>query len=324
MKTRNNHLDFITAIFIVWMIFGHFSTITKYEIPYYNILNYCFFYFMPWFFFKSGMFHKNISINETIKKGAKRFLVPFICFSIIGWTLDSIIIIIEGKASFFSLFIKPFAQIVYLGSSGGNWPLWFLLSLYFVKILASLVHYSKSKIVYAICAIITITIPFLMNYFKIEKFIWIANTLNGFLFYWLGYKFKEKQFSNVYFIFSVFLFIIITIFIPSFADIHKNTLFQGNYYIWLLYCGCGIISINNIAKRLNISNLFIERIGKDSMTYYVTHWLFLSIAHILVVNILHNHNHSIYFWATTILFITLSPLINKYLKGSKYNYIIGL
>lgn len=106
----------------------------------------------------------------------------------------------------------------------------------------------QNSILYIICAIITITIPY---YFRIEKFIWIANTLNGLLFYWLGYIFKEKQFSNVCFVCSMFIFIMITISIPSFADIHKNTLGQGYYYIWLLYSGCGIIVMNNIAKRLN-------------------------------------------------------------------------
>lgn len=324
MKKRNTFLDVVAGIFIIWMVYIHFSDITKYEIPYAKYLNYFFFIFMPWFFFKSGMFHKQSSYHETVKKGFKRLVVPFIYFTIIGWIFDSAIITLEGKASGFSIFIKPLVQIFYLGSSGGNWPLWFLISLFFVKIIAFYIDSLNSIILYFICGIITITIPFLMYYFKIEKFIYIANILNGLLFYWLGYKLKEKHYSNTIFICSLCLFIIITVLIPSFTDIHKNTLDQGYYFVWLLNSICGIFIINNIAKRFHFKNHLLALIGKDSMFYYVTHWLFLSIAHILVINILHIHNHSIYFWATTILFITLSPLINKYLKGSKYNYIIGL
>ena len=40
-------------------------------------------FFMPWFFYKSGMFYHAVSIGETIKKGICHFIKPFIIFSLI-------------------------------------------------------------------------------------------------------------------------------------------------------------------------------------------------------------------------------------------------
>lgn len=54
MGDRKEYIDAIAGLMILWMIVGHSQQIAGHEFGYPNIL----FFFMPWFYYKSGMLSK--------------------------------------------------------------------------------------------------------------------------------------------------------------------------------------------------------------------------------------------------------------------------
>lgn len=71
---RNLGLDLIAGIFIIHMIWLHILQLTKVDMqsPLYQSTQYLFF-FMPWFFYKSGMFYKRISNKIMLRGGVKGY-----------------------------------------------------------------------------------------------------------------------------------------------------------------------------------------------------------------------------------------------------------
>lgn len=68
-KQRNTAIDMAAGLLIIVMMMGHvMQGAGVYGTQYYEPLNW-FFFFMPWFFFKAGMFHKPQSVNKCITGG---------------------------------------------------------------------------------------------------------------------------------------------------------------------------------------------------------------------------------------------------------------
>ena len=73
MDKRNNSLDMIAGIFIVYMIVLHILQWCNLTYVFGNVVFHVFSFFMFWFFFKSGMFYreklsKDILIGEIVWK----------------------------------------------------------------------------------------------------------------------------------------------------------------------------------------------------------------------------------------------------------------
>lgn len=81
---REEVFDFLSAFFIVQVIFLHLSQFS--DLHLYSSLgveSFIYFY-MPYFFFKSGYFLNIQNIRVCFYGGIKRLLIPFITFSILG------------------------------------------------------------------------------------------------------------------------------------------------------------------------------------------------------------------------------------------------
>src|SRR5574344_312877 len=86
---RNQGLDTIAGLLIIYMIFGHCSQLADCrENIIYVYANRLFYFFMAWFFYKSGMFHNNAKSIE-IKKTALRLLKPYAIYTIMGQVLHN-------------------------------------------------------------------------------------------------------------------------------------------------------------------------------------------------------------------------------------------
>ena len=68
-------------------------------------------------------------------------------------------------------------------------------------------------------------------------------------------------------------YLAIEIFCLSTVDIHGNEIVQGHYFLWWISSLSGIIVINNIFKFINLR--FLVVIGRNSMEYYVWHWIIM-------------------------------------------------
>ena len=114
------------------------------------------FYFMPWFFFKSGMFYKKRQIKEVVNRNS-RLLKCFVTFGLIG------LFTYYGRnydnLSVNTIIKQPMATLLLSGTFCGNTALWFLLTLFLVKCLYSLLDLKLNhRAVLLIALILTIGI----------------------------------------------------------------------------------------------------------------------------------------------------------------------
>lgn len=72
MPIREQHIDMAAGIMIMWMILGHVASHANYNGAFFKMGTYLSF-FMPWFFYKAGMFYQNKhdSIRDRANRGAK-------------------------------------------------------------------------------------------------------------------------------------------------------------------------------------------------------------------------------------------------------------
>lgn len=134
--TRNQSFDQVAGICIIFMIFTHICQLS-YQTgwPVYMKSLGIFYFYMYFFFMKSGMLFHEKSIKDCIRNNARHLLMPYFLYMLIGHIVYCIRIYVkEGVLPLSSIFIQPWYEIYSWGSSIGNLPLWFLLCLFFVKI----------------------------------------------------------------------------------------------------------------------------------------------------------------------------------------------
>lgn len=77
IPSRLIYLDEITGLLIIVMVVIHILPRTIGES---GTIFRMFFFFMPWFYFKSGMLHKDCSIAEAMKKVWQGLMAPFVFY----------------------------------------------------------------------------------------------------------------------------------------------------------------------------------------------------------------------------------------------------
>lgn len=290
MIKRDSSLDTIAGIMTIYMIYIHICPWVGIS-PLPHVGKFLFF-FMAWFFYKSGMFFHNISFSECYKKGIQRLMIPYIIFSIIGWFMFFIRDVIKQEITE-QYFINSLRQILHEGAVAGNAPLWFLFTLFCVRIIFYLVHKLKQYSVIPICFFGILA--YILNFWHIKDYYWISNICSGMFFFGCGYILKNVQYNKYLFIISVITYIGIIIYIPTFVDFRSNTFTKENYIAWILSSLAGIITFNNIFKYIPVRFKLLNNIGKDSMSYYVTHWIILSITYVLFFEFIEQEEKKIWF-----------------------------
>lgn len=74
MNKRLSYIDNVAGIMILWMILGHCSLFSGFCVPGYSILG----FYMPWFFYKSGMFFQTRNQPEPLSP----LVLSVICFAL--------------------------------------------------------------------------------------------------------------------------------------------------------------------------------------------------------------------------------------------------
>lgn len=88
--TREKWADTLTGICILYMIAMHVSIEKSIGLPPYVPLYIGpgMFFFMGWFFYKSGMYFKPKPTLELCKKDSRRLLLPYVVFGMFGWAVN--------------------------------------------------------------------------------------------------------------------------------------------------------------------------------------------------------------------------------------------
>lgn len=78
-RKRDNTLDAVAGLLIIYMMLRHAFEWSGASTDYFYIASSQVLpFFMAWFFFKSGMFHKSISFADCAKRGLNKLIIPFI------------------------------------------------------------------------------------------------------------------------------------------------------------------------------------------------------------------------------------------------------
>lgn len=312
MRDRDNSIDIVAGLLIIHVILGHIFQWAHMN-SFYAPVNRVLVFFMPWFFFKSGMFFKEKPYNQVLLN-TKRLLLPFAVFSLIGQFFWSIMMFVDGDRVISHYLLSPFKTLLAEGAINGNLPLWFLLTLCVVQCVYSLAQSKRGLVLVA-----SLLAAYLLNEIGYSKPYLLANCCSGLFFYSAGHILKEYQYKTSIALLSMVIGITILFMFPSIVDMRSNHLFSGNYFIWCLYCIAAIITFNNLSRFLKIGLITtpMSFIGRNSMIFYVLHWIIMTV--VLTICIIAG-NSNIFVWlaiaANAVLLPIISIVVNK--ANNKY------
>lgn len=286
---RDITLDLACGILIIRMVLKHalqWAQVTHYD--FYEWIN-VFFFIMPWFFFKSGMFYKDKPLYEVLSTGFKHLIVPLLIMTLVGHLIICVNYIIEGGHRINDFLIEPFQEILRFGSAQGNLSLWFLLSLFLVRLFYHLLSKAFNPVhIFFISMVVTL----MTLHLPIKEPYYLKSSMAGLFFFSLGQLLKDIQYNKYIFLLSVVIYFVHTCVLPSYVDMRSCELLEGYYEIWMVGAIGGCIFLNVICKwavmygtrlgqkfkqirYLSFLPDTVIAIGKNSLVIYLFHWIFL-------------------------------------------------
>ena len=299
---RDDSLDMVAGVMILYVILGHMM---NWSIGYCDVratLEKIIPYFMPWVYFKSGMFYRPGETSEVARHGWKKLVVPFLVFSGIGIILQCIKWKITGDLTLEYAWKFQVRRIFLMGSFEGSNPLWFLLSLFFVKVIFSWLrnHGVKVGLILGFC------VTFLMANWLIKVEVgpkspvmpllefprYLYNVPCGMIFYCCGHLLKDRQYDWKVWIPALAVFLAVSLLRKNGARIsfmHNVPSANCDYLLFLAAALGQCISVNAIFKgiawlRGKITKFSIlGYFGRNSIAVYTMHWPIMMIIWMVMV-----------------------------------------
>lgn len=239
----------------------------------------------PGSFTKQATFSVSSRRRRLPEKITKRLIVPYLVFSLVGVVAYGALLFSRGELTYKYL-LSPIFWILYQGTVEGNMALWFLPSLFTAKMLYNRVcHWPKTAAWLASLSILALA---LSSYYLPEDIhrvipLYCYNIPLGFVFLWIGNKIR-RYLSRPLEIAIVLIYIAILIFVPTMVDMRMAELMEGYWLMYIPSAAAGIITINFLCnKLLDFPNIF-SYIGRNSMPYYVMHWIVLVMVRMFIPN----------------------------------------
>jgi fucose 4-O-acetylase-like acetyltransferase len=196
-------VDYSKTIGIFLVILGHLKIDPEYSQFIYS-------FHMPLFFNISGFLEKNKSLKETIIIGLKILLIPYLIMyllSFIVWIPSRILWykeLYENESMLNGLVLKPLVGMLFgVGydtrySTMINIQLWFLFTLFFVKIIHSVLIkiFCGKALLYVIASIGIIGLVYLLKQTEVDLLFSIDSAFMAFPFFALGYLCKKFNRPN--------------------------------------------------------------------------------------------------------------------------------
>lgn len=110
--SRDKSLDTISGILILWMIYEHYNVSSGLYLSFAPPFLFC---FMAWFFYKSGMFHKQKKDTKIVVQGWKRLIIPYISFTVIGFFTGIVVKVLNNDLDFAHYTLQSIWQIAKMG-----------------------------------------------------------------------------------------------------------------------------------------------------------------------------------------------------------------
>ena len=282
---RQSHIDSVAGLLIIHMILGHCIQVTDCrDLTLYKWMQVLSF-FMPWFFFKSGMFYKDRKPVEVLLGGGK-LMKPYIIWNIIGYIPFVLLLVARNDYVWYHYLLQPFKGILLNGQYSGNSPLWFLPVLLIVQIMFTYAIQKKFGVWTVIVGIILGYLCFILE-IKIPSY--LASISTGYFYFGMGYLMKHIQYNRSVFFVSTLIYVCFILTTISFVDINSNSVASGTYYLWPICAISGIVFINNtflyLQKIINKIRI-LHYVGLHSMSFYTSHWVVIMSSLLLYNNII--------------------------------------
>lgn len=244
------------------------------------------FMFMPWFFFKAGLFYKSASLSSVVSKSFHRLLVPWIIFGLIGLIIWIAVGYLMETPTIREIVNLRRILLITAFEFGlpGNPPLWFLIALFSCQVstifLQRILHIKPIVI-----ALVFLLMAFLFKFYILDDFIpytWLS-VLTGLFFFGAGSILRDYQYSSRFAAAVGILIVILYAYDDTFVEMRTNGLLvstQSGYILYFIRALCGIILLNFISDKLNkryLSQSILTNIGKNSMGYYVWHFPIITV-----------------------------------------------
>ena len=252
--------------------------------------------------------------------GAKKLLVPFVVFSILGYILSAYYLWTSCDTNWVHYILTPMKELVLAGSIGGNDVLWFLTSLFMVQVLYN--ELIKRDVKPWFMVVVPLTIAITCHVLGISKPEYLANVSLGMALYSLGYLLRELQYKRKTFFMTFAVYVLIMLFCPSHIDLRTNALNDGGYYVLaLLFSMAGCVSINYVFKHLAAIPI-INYIGRKSMDFYVMHMLVLGVVTTIPWERWEISN-SVVFIIMCVSCLVIPAIVGRLLEVSRYSWMLG-
>lgn len=218
------------------------------------------------------MFHKELQDKKSfVIKSMRRLLVPFVIFSLVGYFLVTIPHLCSNGITLQWLW-KPWMQILAQGRVTHNGPLWFLLTLFVIRMVY--LYLPHNYIIVNI--LLGLLIGCIGYYFSIRPR-YISNIATGSVFYGIGYLYSKcgKTWIKQKWYIPAIVYILSLIF-PQQVDMLFNEVLMGTWWGWMVAAvsGCVVFELMFeyiIHKSKSRLHLF-SYVGQNTMAILVLHW----------------------------------------------------
>lgn len=284
--SRDYSLDWIAGLLTLVVIVQHIDDLTDYSFGWKKMEGGKIFYFyMAWFFFKSGTFQKMRSVKESYKKTWSHLVVPYLFFSILSWLLWAPGYFESHNNSWHWLMGATLIRFYSLGYIPDDGPLWFMAALIVCHFIYPLLNQSKANnYIIAVCAWIAASLYYVI-WHSLEDcpyiFLPLPQGLMALSLYSLGAQWHDVKWSGWCIAVSALLYFTVLWFDPPLTQLYLAGLNTPGIS-WLismpLWLG-GIILCNSVIKRMPdwfFKVIDLGYIGRHSMTYYCGHFIILT------------------------------------------------
>lgn len=296
---RNNSIDFIKFFAILFVVAIH-SNPFAYNTSVDNIINIFARFAVPFFFIVSGYFlgkklqvvkNTNGYVKNSLFKNFKLYISWILVFFFYDLSVRMLEAISAGESlkNVIGLHLDGFfnLKILYYGTGGGSFHLWFLIALLWsILIVYVFVKVNKLSILLIASLLLSIVGVFGQSYSVIWEIpIDTRDTLFFGLFYTtLGTFFAFHQhkliWSNKIWLCLMGVFSAMQV-VEGIVLINYFDAPLGNYYLSTIPLCISLFAVALKSKGVSEKNI-LAKIGKDSVGIYVMHPIFLSSAIILV------------------------------------------
>ena len=288
-QQRLYYLDNVCGIMIFQVILGHQVGMLGYHNAACDFIYKTLSFFMFWFFFKGGMMFRNKNVIETIKKSAKRLLVPYLVFMLLGLICEAYFESLGKAPLSIPVFLYyKFWYIVNHSYLESVVPCWFLLSLFIVRVVFQMcIKIRIPPVIVVFVSLVTAYFVYFCTYQSDCSYLlhwgnghswdlhipfYLGNVSLGLMCYSLGYILREKQYSKCFFGGAVVLFVI-KYFVWADFDFRADDSLKYNYFLAVLYGVSGCVLFNNLFRQIaNVRIPVLTHIGENSVIYYLVHY----------------------------------------------------